>query len=947
MSKSYNKNLLDSSYYVGAINEVLAHPLKYGQDYYDGYANLQDSSTDGFIKPTSFLNGYLVPEIISDILLGEIYEFDLDDLNSFVDSFDSRGCFFDIEFLLSDINRLDITFKKYLEEENVLIDSISEDNVYGFALALKCSEGFNAFIQQLEDDVIQELAKDPNVAKKLIDSLDYKHFFKPKARLLLQLGDQLIKDEGIALFELVKNSYDADATYSKVLLNDIDNKELASIIIKDNGSGMDYALITNHWLQPGTDLKEKQIKEKHTSPIYKRLPLGEKGIGRFGVHKLGQNIVLYTKTDFDEEVKIQIDWKDFEESEYLDTVPINIKTNSSPEYFKNSISTISKDAYESLIDSINIQEDVHFLNSLYSANGDNYILVNNLKQSSDRYKELKKKLNMYKYFTSGTYIKVHNIWENWSRGMLRSAFRAVNAINSPFEDNKASDFTVRVSTNKNDWLDKLLTTKEALEQALFHVDGYIENSQIHLNYNFSPLSNMKKLTKRQVSKVLDLEEKIKIYDPLKQKYKNETVGYSLENLNIGKVEFEFYIYDLGNEVSQFIKNDISGLRMFLQNNGGIRIYRDKIRVYDYGEPGNDWLNLDFKRVSNPTQKISNNQLIGALYLERESSKGLIEKTNREGFIINQNYEKFAQSIGDLVSEIAKERSIDKALIKHHYGPKHSQEPVIGSINKLSTYVDNNIQDENIKNSIKKQLLEIETEYTTMTENLLSAAGSGLTMNIALHEIEKVVYELIKRSADNEFAQDVKFMIDSLHNTILTYSNMTKIKKDETVSLKEVIKKLQDVNFHRLIMHNITVIDNTVYLPNDIEVKFTEKLLIASLSNILDNAIYWLDETERSENSRKNNDYEKKIFIDITYDISKYPAIVIADNGIGFGSMPTEIARKAYTTNKKVSMGLGLYIIDETMKLHDSRLIFPEPGDVESIPDEFNGAIVALELGENK
>lgn len=44
---------------------------------------------------------------------------------------------------------------------------------------------------------------------------------------------------------------------------------------------------------------------------------------------------------------------------------------------------------------------------------------------------------------------------------------------------------------------------------------------------------------------------------------------------------------------------------------------------------------------------------------------------------------------------------------------------------FSTYVDKNIKDEAIKNNIKKQLLEIEDEYATMTENLLSAASSGL------------------------------------------------------------------------------------------------------------------------------------------------------------------------------------------------------------------------------
>ena len=48
--------------------------------------------------------------------------------------------------------------------------------------------------------------------------------FKPRARMLLQLGDQLIKNESVALVELVKNSYDADATHVEIMLSDIDNK---------------------------------------------------------------------------------------------------------------------------------------------------------------------------------------------------------------------------------------------------------------------------------------------------------------------------------------------------------------------------------------------------------------------------------------------------------------------------------------------------------------------------------------------------------------------------------------------------------------------------------------------------------------------------------------------------------------------------------------------------
>jgi len=772
------------------------------------------------------------------------------------------------------------------------------------------------------------------------------HYFKPRARLLLQLGNQLIKDEGLALFELVKNSYDADATYSNVQLNYIDKKDLGQIIIEDNGSGMNYDLIVNHWLEPGTDLKEKLISKSERSNLYNRLPLGEKGIGRFGSHKLGQKIQLITKTDFDDEVEINIDWNDFENVKYLNEAPVSIIEKKEPTFFKKSITKISNSDYDKIYSNIENEIDREVLENYYKKEDDFYFLKDDVLENKNKFRLLKILLNNNFYYTSGTFIKVTELWENWSRGMLRSAYRAVNAINSPFKNSKAIDFEVKVSTDKINWLSKLLTTEEAIEQSLFRVNGYIENSEIHLTYDFIPFSRMKKLSNRHLVKTLDLTEKRKIYDALKQKDVKEEVSYSLEKYQIGKIEFEFYIYDLGNEISQFIKNDISGLRLFLKNNGGIRIYRDKIRVYDYGEPGNDWLKLDFKRVSNPTQKISNNQLLGAIYLDRSSSQGLIEKTNREGFIINEAYEKFAKSISDLVAEIAKERSLDKAKIKHEYGPKNSQEPVIGSINKLNKYVEKNIKDEPTRNSITKQLFEIETEYTTMTKNLLGAAGSGLTMNIALHEIEKVVYELIKRANNDDFQKDVKLLIDNLHSTILTYSNLTKIDKTEKTSLKKVISQLQEVNFYRLHFHNIEVIDNTKD-KKDVEVKFTHKLLVASLSNIIDNAIYWLDETERDEQKLGNSDFKKKIFIDITYDISNNPTIVIADNGKGFGSMPTELARKAYTTNKKISMGLGLYIIDETMKLHDSKLIFPELGDIGSIPDDIEGAIVALEIGGSK
>lgn len=75
--------------------------------------------------------------------------------------------------------------------------------------------------------------------------------FRPYARLLTMLGDQLIKNERVALVELIKNSFDADANWVKVIFErfDADFQANASsrIVIEDDGVGMSRDIIENHW----------------------------------------------------------------------------------------------------------------------------------------------------------------------------------------------------------------------------------------------------------------------------------------------------------------------------------------------------------------------------------------------------------------------------------------------------------------------------------------------------------------------------------------------------------------------------------------------------------------------------------------------------------------------------------------------------------------------------
>lgn len=95
-------------------------------------------------------------------------------------------------------------------------------------------------------------------------------------------GRGLVTDQIAAVFELVKNSYDADATLVNIEFLGL-NGESPSIKISDNGTGMDLHDIEYRWMIIGTDSKKNTL----LSPIFQRPLSGDKGIGRFSVDRLG------------------------------------------------------------------------------------------------------------------------------------------------------------------------------------------------------------------------------------------------------------------------------------------------------------------------------------------------------------------------------------------------------------------------------------------------------------------------------------------------------------------------------------------------------------------------------------------------------------------------------------------------------------------------------------
>src|SRR3546814_18926370 len=113
------------------------------------------------------------------------------------------------------------------------------------------------------------------------------------------LGDQLIKNERVALVELIKNAYDADASWVKVSFEGFDSNFRANadsrIVIEDDGIGMTPDVIENHWANPATPVKLQDKRAQRGITKKGRVIQGETGLGRFALLKLGRTITLYTR----------------------------------------------------------------------------------------------------------------------------------------------------------------------------------------------------------------------------------------------------------------------------------------------------------------------------------------------------------------------------------------------------------------------------------------------------------------------------------------------------------------------------------------------------------------------------------------------------------------------------------------------------------------------------
>ena len=168
--------------------------------------------------------------------------------------------------------------------------------------------------------------------------------FRIDPLVVFKLGEELVSDETQVLLELIKNAYDADASFVRVaihtsgtpegLRSSLDEKSRGWIEVTDDGVGMTTQAIRDGWLLIAKSGK-REFKQAGMVTEKNRTPLGDKGLGRLGTQRLGWELQIATKTtDSGEERVLAFSWEDFQTAATLDQVEIKVRRRVRPSVSK-------------------------------------------------------------------------------------------------------------------------------------------------------------------------------------------------------------------------------------------------------------------------------------------------------------------------------------------------------------------------------------------------------------------------------------------------------------------------------------------------------------------------------------------------------------------------------------------------------------------------------------
>ena len=717
--------------------------------------------------------------------------------------------------------------------------------------------------------------------------MNEKLIIRPYARLITMLGDQLIKNEIIALVELIKNSYDADASWVKVsfinFASDYSLTSTSKIIIEDDGCGMNADILKKHWLNPATPdkLRRKKINAKTEKG---RILQGEKGIGRFAIFKLGKTIKITTRRQRQDAKGYFIDEGD------------EVENTLVYDFSKYDDNFLKENGQEKDLFLENLQ--VEFSQAPPTALVSKDIILGTTRRKRRPY---------------GTIIEISNLKTKWSDLRVERVQKEVGKLQPIFSKDTYDDFGVWIYKDNQltesqdrykEQLNYCLATKSVFKVTdgrYFSEDNSINfniNGQnVHLSFEDSDINGLKQFKKFN-----------------KPEYRTEC----------GSFRFEFYIFDFnvdsGNPSKYFLDND----EKKIIREHRIYLYRDGLRVMPYGDPEDDWLRIDITRGTvRADEFLSNDQVVGCVYISQAENPKLIDKTNREGLIEDgQALDDFITVLQLILQYLRKkpfaQYLIDKQRKKEIDRIKHGRPIELIELSKKQYGDDQKILTflKSFESSYTKEKKVLE-DRINKTENL---AAVGLSIETASHDVMLFIrktlenqdslirditigYEIDKEELQQRLTliRGNLSMVETLMKDIQLLFPSTK-SRTKNINVKEIIDKVS--RLYKRAFNDYKIYVDFEVTEQPLIVKTTDAVLLHVFINLFENSLYWL----------KTINIVRHIKISIDGNNRR---LIFSDNGPGIKDDDVNYIFEAFYSGKgEEGRGLGLYIARQLLDRYD-------------------------------
>ncbi|MDE0958788.1 MAG: ATP-binding protein [Planctomycetota bacterium] len=460
--------------------------------------------------------------------------------------------------------------------------------------------------------------------------------FQPRARLLKIIGEELISDEVVAIVELVKNAYDADATRVTIdfLLND-DNESI--IEIRDDGHGMNLDLLLSGWMHPAGSSKRGDGPRRTQKG---RRLLGEKGVGRFAADKLGRRLEIISRAPRFKEISASFNWDLFDDDEAM-------------------LSDIS-----------------------------------NQWEERSRFQEIR---------DHGTVLRITGLRDRWTERMYRKVVLKLARLRSPSSEHGGFDIEIR-SDIFPDYSGEM--NRDFLQASPYSIEAEYDGSG-------------------EISFTLKGQKLIRT---------PWSGGGGIPGC--GPVKIRLYGYDL--DTSSIARvGPVTETRAWLRLWSGISMFRDGYRVYPYGEPNDDWLRLDQRRVNNPVVRMSNNQVVGFVEIRRDYNPELLDKTNREGLQANSKFEDLRRLVHTVLQLMEAERQVHRGATRNASTTQISATPSVDALELIEQMANGTTKPS--RTALRKALIILQEKERNASGNhqgLADLAGTGVVARSMLRDVSQ-------------------------------------------------------------------------------------------------------------------------------------------------------------------------------------------------------------------